>query len=95
MTHEQSPALLVTRMEDCTSLGQHERHPEFPVVTRESHRNSRKKHEVPQSSQDEALSRYSISREVLRSILTFKMVLDTFDATQKFPRDPGLIREEH
>ena len=31
-----------TRMEDWTSLGQQKRHPEFPVVTRESRRNSRK-----------------------------------------------------
>ena len=30
------------RMEDWTSLGQHKRKPEFPFVTRESHRNSRK-----------------------------------------------------
>src|SRR5574342_666033 len=29
-------------MEDWTCLGQHKRHPEFPVVTRESHRNLRK-----------------------------------------------------
>src|SRR5574340_1040869 len=29
-------------MEDWTSLGQHKRHPEFPVVTRESRCNSRK-----------------------------------------------------
>src|SRR5574337_880407 len=29
-------------MEDWTSLGQHKRHPEFPIVTRESRRNSRK-----------------------------------------------------
>ena len=29
-------------MEDWTSLGQHTRHPEFPVVTQESSRNSRK-----------------------------------------------------
>ena len=31
-----------TRMEDWTCLGQHKRHPEFPVVIRESRRNSRK-----------------------------------------------------
>src|SRR5574337_851090 len=31
-----------TRVEDWTCLGQHKRHPEFPVVTRESRRNSRK-----------------------------------------------------
>ena len=30
------------RMEDWTCLGQHKRQPEFPVVTRESRRNSRK-----------------------------------------------------
>src|SRR5574342_594985 len=29
-------------MEDWTCLGQHKRHPDFPVVTRESRRNSRK-----------------------------------------------------
>ena len=29
-----------TRMEDWTCLGQHKRQPEFPVVTRESRRNS-------------------------------------------------------
>src|SRR5574338_1734039 len=40
---ESNPQLsFATRMEDCTSLGQHKRHPEFPVVTRESRRNSRK-----------------------------------------------------
>src|SRR5574341_13544 len=31
-----------TRVEDWTCLGQHKRHPEFPVVTREYRRNSRK-----------------------------------------------------
>ena len=31
-----------TRMEDWTCLGQHKRQPEFPIVTRESRRNSRK-----------------------------------------------------
>ena len=40
---ESNPQLsFATRMEDWTSLGQHKRHPEFPVVTRESCRNSRK-----------------------------------------------------
>ena len=49
---EEFPALLevfnnaqlpfATRMEDWTCLGQHKRHPEFPVVTRESRRNSSK-----------------------------------------------------
>ena len=40
---ESNPQLaFATRMEDWTSLGQHKRHPEFPVVTRESRYNSRK-----------------------------------------------------
>src|SRR5574337_2154583 len=34
-----------TRMEEWTCLGRHKRHPEFPVVTRESRRNSRKRSE--------------------------------------------------
>ena len=42
VTREQSPGSFATRMEDWTSLGQHKRHPEFPVVTRESRCNSRK-----------------------------------------------------
>ena len=33
---------LANRMEDWTSLGQHKRKPEFPVVTRESRRSLRK-----------------------------------------------------
>src|SRR5574337_748737 len=40
---ESNPQLsFATRMEDWTCLGQHKRQPEFPVVTRESPRNSRK-----------------------------------------------------
>src|SRR5574340_890456 len=40
---ESNPQLsFATRMEHWTSLGQHKRQPEFPVVTRESRRNSRK-----------------------------------------------------
>src|SRR5574340_1698674 len=34
-------------MEDWTCLGQHKRQPEFPVVTRESRRNSRKTTSLP------------------------------------------------
>src|SRR5574337_927663 len=34
-------------MEDWTCLGQHKRQPEFPVVTRESRRNSRKTTGLP------------------------------------------------
>src|SRR5574337_1168285 len=40
---ESNPQLsFATPMEDWTCLGQHKRQPEFPVVTRESRRNSRK-----------------------------------------------------
>src|SRR5574340_847620 len=40
---ESNPQLsFATRMEDWTCLGQNQRHPELPVVTRASRRNSRK-----------------------------------------------------
>src|SRR5574341_296032 len=39
--HDALP-IFPTRMKDWTCLGQHKRQPEFPVVTRESRRNSRK-----------------------------------------------------
>ena len=40
---------------------------------------------VPTSWQDEALARYSFSRNVPRSILKCETVLGTLDAAQKFP----------
>src|SRR5574338_1201 len=52
-------------------------------------------HVVPRSSQDEALSRYSVSGEVPRYVLEFETVLVTLDATHKVPRHPGLPQEEH
>ena len=42
VTREQSPAPPHNLNGDWTSLGQHERLPEFPVVTQESRRNTRK-----------------------------------------------------
>ena len=39
---------------------------------------------APPSSQDEPLGRYSVSREVPRSILKYKTVLGTLDATPIF-----------
>ena len=45
---ESNPQLsFATRMEDWTSLGQHKRLPEFPVVTQESRHNSRKTTSFP------------------------------------------------
>src|SRR5574338_703425 len=52
-------------------------------------------HVVPPSSQDEALSRYSVSGEVPLEELEFETVLVTLDATHKVPRHPGLPQEEH
>ena len=49
-------------MEDWTSLGQHKRKPEFPVVTREIPPHLEKNHVIPPSSQDEALALYSAER---------------------------------
>ena len=40
---------------------------------------------IPWTVQDEALGRYSVSREVPRSILKYKTVLGTLDATAKVP----------
>ena len=56
-------------------LGQHKRKPEFPVVTRESHRNSRKSTCFPRLRKIRPFVRYSISREVPRSILKCETVL--------------------
>ena len=50
---------------------------------------------VPPSSQDEALSRYSVSIEFPRFVLKVETVLGTLDATHKVPRHTGLTREEH
>src|SRR5574341_1204373 len=95
VTREQSPAFL--RNSDGRL--------DFPGPTQEAsripRRNSRippqleKNHVVPPSSQDEALSRYSVSGEVPREVLEVETVLGTLDATHKVPRHPGLPREEH
>ena len=42
------------------------------------------------SSQYEALARYSVSREVLRSVLKSEKLLGTLDATPKVPRHTSL-----
>ena len=93
VTREQSPALPRNLHGDWTSLGQHESHPEFPIVTGETHHNSKKPRRFPHHCI--ALSCYSVSREIPRSVLKFEMVLDTLDATQKVPRHTGLTGEEH
>ena len=50
---------------------------------------------VPPSSQDEALARSSVSREVPRFILKCKMIFRTLNATPKVPRHMGRTQGEH
>src|SRR5574337_665202 len=82
-------------MEDWTSLDQHKRHPEFPVVTRESRRNSRKTTWFPRhrkmkpfpatASQDKSHVRNWRSKRSLAPLMR----------PHKVPRHPGLLGEEH
>ena len=55
----------------------------------------KKNHVVPPSSKDEALARYSVSREVPRSVLKSEKLLGTLDATPKVPRHTSLTWGEH
>ena len=90
---EPNPQLsLATRMEEWTSLGQQKRKPEFPVVSQQSHRNSKKNHMVSPSSQDEALARHSVSREVPRFILKFETVFGKLREIPKFPDIPVSLK---
>ena len=50
---------------------------------------------VPPSSKDEALARYSVSRDVPRSVLKSEKLLGTLDATPKVPQHTGLTGGEH
>src|SRR5574337_221193 len=82
-------------MEDWTSLGQHKRHTECPVVTRESRRNSRKttwfpRHRKMKPFPDTASQEKSHVRN-WRS----KRYLAPLMRPHKVPRHPGLPREEH
>src|SRR5574337_1305931 len=95
VTREQSPAFLRN------SNGRLD----FPGPTQEASRIPRrisrippqleKNQVVPPSSQDEALSRYSVSGEVPLWDLEVETVLGTLDAPHKVPRHPGLPGEEH
>src|SRR5574337_720856 len=96
VTREQSPAFLRN------SNGRLD----FPGPTQEAsripRRNSRippqleKNHVVPPSSQDEALSRYCVSREVPREELEVETVLGTLDVPpQSSPASRSLPGKEH
>ena len=93
---ESNPQLsFATRMEDWTSLGQHKRHPEFPVVTRESRSNSRKTTWFPRhrkmnpfhatASQEKSHVRNWRSKQYLAPLMR----------PHKVPRHPSLPGEEH
>src|SRR5574342_625693 len=93
---ESNPQLsFATRMEDWTSLGQHKRYPEFPVLTRQSRRNSRKTTWFPRhrkmkpfpatASQDKSHVRNWRSKRYLAPLMR----------PHKVPRHPGLPGEEH
>ena len=86
-------------MEDWTSLGQHKRKPEFPIVTRESRRNSRKTTWLPCHRKMRPLPA-TASKEKSQvsswSVFTLQVwKLGTLDAIPKVPRHPGLSRGEH
>ena len=88
-----SPHVQIERHVKLHSFTQDEALPSWPNIrgSLKSPCNSRippqleKNHVAPPSSQDEALGRYSVSREVPRSILKYKTVLGTLDATPKVP----------
>ena len=93
---ESNPQLsFATRMEDWTSLGQHMRHPEFPVVTRESRRNSGKTTWFPRHGK---MKPFSVTASQEKSYVRnwwSKRYLAPLMRPTKFPRHPGLPGEEH
>src|SRR5574341_1762359 len=93
---ESNPELSVaTRMEDRTSLGQHKRHPEFPVVTRESRRNSRKTTCFPSHRKmNPCAATASHEKSHVRNWRS-KRYLAPLMRPDKVPRHTGLPREEH
>ena len=73
-------------------MGLHERLPEFPIVTRESCRNSKKSMRFPHHHEIRPFLLQLLKRN-LPSLLKYDMVLDTLEATQKVP-DTVLTRED-
>ena len=84
VTRAQPPLSIATRIEDWASQGQPKRKPEIPVVF-ENPDATREKRRGSNVSQDEALARYSVSREVPCSFLKWETVLGSLDATPKVP----------
>src|SRR5574341_1327937 len=93
---ESNPQLsFATRMEDWTSLGQHKRHPEFPVVTRESRRNSRKTTWFPRHRKMKPFPATASQEKSHVRNCRWKRYLAPLRRPHKVPRHPGLPGEEH
>ena len=88
VTREISPAPTHNSNGDWTSLRQIKRHPEFPVITRESRQNL----EVSPSSRDEALSPCSVSREIPRSLVNSKRYLKSLMQQKNSPTHRSHLR---
>ena len=64
---------LPTRMEEWTSLGQHKRKPEFPVVRQQSHRNSKKTTWFPLHHKMYGCESWTIKKAERRRIDAFEL----------------------
>src|SRR5574341_2589687 len=81
-------------MEDWTSLGQHKRHPEFPVVTRESRRNSRKTTWFPRHRKMKPFPATASQEKPHVRNWRWKRYLAPLRRPHKVPRHPGLPGED-
>src|SRR5574337_929786 len=84
-----------TRMEHWTFLGQHKRHPEFPVVTRESRRNSRKTTWFPRHRKMKPFPATASQEKSHVRNWRSKRYLAPLMRPHKVPWHPGLPGEEH
>src|SRR5574337_1204759 len=84
-----------TRVEDWTCLGQHKRHPEFLVVTRESRRNSRKTTWLPRHRKMKPFPATASQEKSHVRNWRSKRYLEPLMRPHKIPRHPGLPGEEH
>src|SRR5574341_257062 len=93
---ERNPQLsFATRMEDWTSLGQHKRHPEFPDVTQESRRNSRKTTWLPRHRKMKPFPATASQEKSHVRNWRSKRYLEPLIRPHKIPRHPGLPGGEH
>src|SRR5574337_123893 len=94
VTREQSPAFLRNSNGRLHFLGQHKRHPEFPVVTRESRRNSRKTTCFPRHRKMKPFPATASQKSHVRNWRS-KRYLAPLMRPHKVPRHSGLPGEEH